>query len=370
LVSRAGVLAAWIALAALVGCSTEHGFGGTGADLAEQAGDLGLAAAGDLASSPSDLSGPPPDPALPGPFAVGVRTLMVTDAARGRTLPVDVWYPAGPGGTANEYRLEIFSITVAQIASPARRDAPALPGPWPAIMFSHGFGGIRFQSYFLTEHLASHGYVVLAPDHPGNTLADVGQLGNEAAQAQSAIDRPLDMISLLDHLPAAFSIDPQRVGITGHSFGGWTSLEVARRDSRFRVVFPLAPGFRKGSTPAFVAQLARPLAIFGGSKDETCSFAENQQAPYDVAQNPRFLVEILGAGHLDFSNLCEVALAKMFTKDGCDPASIDPMVVQARVQAIGTAFAHRYLRDDLRYQPFLEPAYVSALGQLTYSASP
>ena len=46
---------------------------------------------------------------------------------------------------------------------------PALGGPWPIILFSHGNQGIKEQSFFLTEHLASHGYLVVAPDHQYNT---------------------------------------------------------------------------------------------------------------------------------------------------------------------------------------------------------
>jgi predicted dienelactone hydrolase len=77
---------------------------------------------------------------------------------------------------------------------PLLAGATPAPGSWPVIVFSHGFGGIRFQSYFLTERLATHGFIVIAPDHPGNTLVDFAQLGDDAAQAQSAIDRPLDIL--------------------------------------------------------------------------------------------------------------------------------------------------------------------------------
>ena len=43
-------------------------------------------------------------------------------------------------------------------------------GPYPLIVFSHGNGGLGVQSFFLTEYLASHGYVVVCPDHTGNSL--------------------------------------------------------------------------------------------------------------------------------------------------------------------------------------------------------
>jgi predicted dienelactone hydrolase len=325
----------------------------------------------------ADATQPLYDPSQPGPWRVGVHTMQLTDPARARTFAVEVWYPVDPqhvDGSDNRYELDII-IPIASIASPARRDATPAPGTWPLVAFSHGYGGIRFQSYFMTEQLASHGFVVVAPDHPGNTLADFTQLGNAAATAQSAIDRPLDLIATIDaalagQLGVALPIDPARIGATGHSFGGWTCLEVARRDPRVRAVFPLAPGFRDGATPDFVATLARPVLFVGGSADHTCAFPANQQAPYDLAQTPKFLLEVMGAGHLDFSNLCEVPLAQQFVHDGCDPASIDPDIVHRRANTVATAFALRYLDDLVGYDPALGVGEVTALGNVTYTAAP
>ncbi len=333
----------------------------------------------DVPATPDATPEPDPvpvtDPTAVGPYAVGVKTIELTDPARGRSFEVDVWYPiaSATDGRANTYELDSFIGSIASIDSPARRDAQPAAGTWPLVVFSHGFGGIRFQSYFLTERLASHGIVVAAPDHPGNTLVDFAQLGDEGAQAQSAIDRPLDVLYTLDQAIAGtlgVTVDPDRVAATGHSFGGWTCLEAARRDSRIRAVFPLAPGFRNGATDDFVASLARPVLFVGGSRDDTCEFPANQQAPYDKAQTPKYLLEVMEAGHLDFSNLCEVPIAKQFVDDGCDPAHIDPAVVHARTNVVATAFALRYLRDEPAYDAYLAPAAVTALGNVQYWSAP
>ena len=315
-----------------------------------------------------DAARPLQDPNTVGPYRAGVKTLQLTDASRNRKLPIDVWYPVtDASGTSNTYKLDSPLGTIASIDSPARRNANPAAGAWPVIIFSHGFGGIRFQSYFLTERLATHGFVVVAMDHPGNTLVDFAQLGNEQAQAQSAIDRPLDVLFTIDHLASLnVPLDATRIATTGHSFGGWTSLEAARRDPRIDIVFSLAPGFRNGATDAFVADLARPLLFIGGSLDDTCEFPANQQAPYDKAQKPKYLLEVMQAGHLDFSNLCEVPIAKQFIDDGCDPAKIDPAVVQARTNRVATAFALRYLTDDPRYDAALADPAVLALGNVMY----
>lgn len=331
----------------------------------------------DGGSARDAASGPAADPAQPGPFAAGVRTVMMTDPSRNRTFAVDIWYPVDPatgGGRANEYQLQALGLTLASLSTPARRDGtPAAGGPWPLVIFSHGYGGVRFQSFFLTEQLATHGFVVAAPDHPGNTMADLILGGGNATQ--SSIDRPLDVLFVLEQMLAgtsgvAVTIDGSRVGVTGHSFGGWTALEVARRDPRFRVVFPMAPGFRNGSTPDFVADLARPIALFGGSLDHTCEFEANQHAPYNLAAPPKYLVEIMGAGHLDFSDLCEVPLAVSFANDGCNAQNVDPAIVRARASTLATAFAKRWLLADTRYDAYLDTSYVMGLGNLEYWRAP
>ena len=63
------------------------------------------------------------------------------------------------------YEPTTLSIHAYRKAKPAVRSAPV-------VAFSHGFFAIRFQSAFLMEHLARHGFVVIATDHPRNTILD------------------------------------------------------------------------------------------------------------------------------------------------------------------------------------------------------
>ncbi len=364
---------------ALAACSgggdVEEGTGGTSA--ANDAGGMGGGGMGGAAGDPGDDPAAEADPAAPGPYRVGVCTSHAVDSDRNREMDIDVWYPVAADakdGTPNEYELGGSFASLGKFPSPALRDAtPDVSRPWPAVLFSHGFGGVRFQSYFLTEQLASHGFVVIAPDHPGNRIQDVSDLGNDAAVAQSAVDRPIDMMFALELVEAGkacveVELDPDRVGITGHSFGGWTTLETTRREPRMKAAFPLAPGFRSGATPDMVEEISVPLLFFGGTEDHTTPFDANQQAPYDLASAPKHLVRIEGAGHLDFSNLCDVAVAKAFINDGCDPTKIEPKDVQSRVSTISTAFAHLYIAGHQFHDAFLEPKSVTALGKLTYQS--
>jgi predicted dienelactone hydrolase len=315
----------------------------------------------------SDAGGEDPlDPTTFGPYPVGVVTVELTDASRERTLPVEIWYPAdldAGAGTPNVYDLG----SIGELATAAMRDAAPATGNFPLVLFSHGFGGIRFQSFFMTEHLASHGYVVAAPDHVGNTITDLGSLGDEEAIAQSAIDRPLDLVFVLERLLAGEAgvdvlIDPARIATSGHSFGGWTSLETARQDDRIAAVFSLAPGFRETSTPADVAEIGRPIALFGGSEDGTTPFDTDQQPAYEAAAPPKLLVEVMGAGHLDFSDLCEIPEMAAIVDDGCDPTLIDPALVRSIVATVSVPWLGRYLLGDERWEPWLEDAALRALG--------
>jgi predicted dienelactone hydrolase len=315
-----------------------------------------------------------------GAYRAGVRTVELRDASRDRVLPVEIWYPIArdaTDGTANIYRIDLpLYGPVAAMCTPARRDAaPLSSGSFPLVIFSHGFGGIRFQSFFLTEFLATHGFVVAAPDHPTNTLADFARFGDDAVTAQSAVDRPLDVLFVRDALlrgidGLAIGIDPARIAVSGHSFGAWTAIESARRATDLRVVVPLAPGFRAPSTPAVSVELARPLLLFGGSEDRTTPFDTDQRPAYEAAVSPKALVRVLGAGHMDFSDVCGISTIEGFFDDGCDPARIDPAIVHDRVRVLVLAFLRRYLDGDPAADAWLEPAAVSALGDIEYTYAP
>jgi predicted dienelactone hydrolase len=158
----------------------------------------------------------------------------------------------------------------------AVRDAAATAGRWPLVAFSHGFGGHRRQSTFFCTHLASHGYVVVAVDHAGNTMTDVirralavragrekpdtgGVLGESMAHRPAdlafAIDRVLD--GSAGHLTA--HVDADRLATSGHSFGGWTALLTTSRDDRIRACVALAPA--GGRLPDVATPLADALEL-------------------------------------------------------------------------------------------------------------
>jgi dienelactone hydrolase len=204
------------------------------------------------------------DPFQRGDHPVGVQTFEVIDASRDRTLPVEFWYPASDAhrgqdlDPASQDRYQPMAIAP-ETSQAAVRDAAPRDGRVPLVVFSHGYGGERRQTTHFCTHLASHGFAVASPDHVGNTMADTFQ---QATQAQASLpdpqeaierfirDRPLDASFVIDRVLAGdgpVRVDPERIGITGHSFGGWTTLQTTARDTRIRAALPLAPA--GGSAP-------------------------------------------------------------------------------------------------------------------------
>jgi predicted dienelactone hydrolase len=199
------------------------------------------------------------DPFVRGRFPVGVRTIQAVDEVRNRLFPFEVWYPAAAQHVGQDIAPETRdSFTASPDDTPrsqmAVRDAAARPGSYPLIIFSHSSGGNRRQSTFLCTHLSSHGYLVAALDHSEVVAAELARQRVEtdeqkAARQQAWIaNRVPDIRFLLDHLLGSATwgsetkLDPTRIGIVGHSFGGWTALAAPDVEPRIHAVVALAPG--------------------------------------------------------------------------------------------------------------------------------
>lgn len=217
------------------------------------------------------------EPFARGPHPVGVRSATLHDASRDRSLAIEVWYPADAAHAGDDVdgdardRYELLP-GLPLVPQDAVRDARPAAGRWPLVAFSHGYGGHRRQSTFLCTHLASHGYVVAAVDHTGNTIRDVLEqtIALRAGRRipdfvdtllEFARHRPADASWMIDRVldggagGVAAHVDAARIGIAGHSFGGWTTLAVTARDPRIAAALPLAPA--GGNLPGFSAN---PLA--------------------------------------------------------------------------------------------------------------
>jgi len=161
------------------------------------------------------------DPFEPGEHEVRTRAVEAADAARNRLFPCVIWQPDGINARA----------------------------PFPLIVFSHSSGGDRRSATFLCSHLASHGYVVAAMDHSELVAEDLAPVADETTEQREArvdaviASRVPDVRFLIDHvLGAGLDVDPDKIGLVGHSFGGWTVLAVPEADMRVGSVVAMGPG--------------------------------------------------------------------------------------------------------------------------------
>ena len=294
------------------------------------------------------------DPRVPGPYGAGARVVSWTkpsanDPNVDRTLDTVLWYPTADAGTPNPTYNAILNASV-----------DASGGPYPVVLFSHGSCGFPLQSIFLSSLLASHGFIVVAPPHPGNTLSEFPTCGTIQAQVAAAVERPQDMIFVLDQILAADldpgsdffgSVDETRVAMTGHSFGGLTTYLVQPIEPRITAAIPMAAA--TGGT----VELSVPSLTMLGQIDSVVSNAGIRGA-YERSASPKWLVEIRDAGHYAFSNGC-------FPSPDCNPpTTLDQAEAHDAVLRWVVPFLHVTLRGDDAWAPLLEappsPTFVVA----------
>lgn len=192
-------------------------------------------------ASSTEPDGPRPDApsyALRGPHGVGYQSL-VTGEATAQPLEISAWYPAlNTAGATEEivYDIAIKDATwssdtplVAYGQALQNADLDDLNGPYPLVVLSHGFSFSATWYGNLAEHYASHGFVVLGPDHTEQYDPEFSDVW------KSVIDRPEDVKQTLDYAEAlnapggdmAGLIDMEHVALVGHSSGGYTVLAAA-----------------------------------------------------------------------------------------------------------------------------------------------
>jgi predicted dienelactone hydrolase len=341
-----------------------------------------------------------PDPSVKGPYPVGARTFHIDlkdNEGKPRTIRFEVWYPTteefrdGPFDSIKfyddapesiKYIIEKYKDSLPPIPTDVIRDAPIRldNGPYPMVLFSHGAYGVRFQSVFYTVPLASHGYVVVSPDHTGATLYNLLESDgyNMDDLFLSGLDRPLDMVSLLDEMLARNSdpeddfhnsIDADRVGISGHSFGGYTALQVAFDDPRIKAVVPQEPvttildlfGYKFADLPV-------PCMMQAAALDKTLPPEAEMHEPYLEMSTPKYYFELITGGHFTYSDICildlvyvandlGIADAENALSDGCADYNVPVAIAQPLINQFAIGFFNYYLRDSVgSHDYFTTPA--------------
>lgn len=359
-----------------------------------------------------------PELAALGANAVGVRTLELVDrnqldalafdpalknaTRRDRHLTVDLWYPiaAGERGPPATYTASLdaevpgTSVTFS-IPGIALRDAKPAGGHYPLVLVSHGRSNPTAALTWLTENLASKGYVVAAIRHEDPPYA------SGTSFAALALRRSLDIAFVAASLQSSLAreglVDPTHTALIGYSLGGYGVLSgagatldpdsaliakardgamllpftrggAARDSLRVRnlvAVVALAPA-GGGGLGAWgrdgLADIHAPLFLIAGDHDLTLDYASNARAFLDAATGAeRYLLTFRMAGHaIGFSPAPPAMRERLWDLDWFE----DPVWRKDRIVAINlhfiTAFLDRYVRDDKSRAPYLDVAVEDA----------
>lgn len=308
-----------------------------------------LLAAGMPARGTNIAMSPANDLSAGGPFAVQVLEFPnLTDVSRGRLVPIKV-------------------------------HLPSTDGPVPVIVVSHGGGGNWDANFAQAQHLATHGYAVLAVEHIGSntaiakrSLRIVANLEAMTRDANEVLGRPRDIRYAIDqaeqwsrtHEAMRGRLDMKRVGMLGHSYGAYTTLVVTGMRPALDWLKPtVAPGRGLGpdlrdervlcgvalspqgpGEPFFIdasyASLRTPMLGISGSKDpQQRAGPENRRRAFELwPDGDKHLVWLTDADHSAFSDSTG-AQQRMLP-------SATRAVVQPLVRAATVLFFNAHLKDD------------------------
>jgi dienelactone hydrolase len=312
--------------------------------------------------------------ALPEPTGehpVGTDVIVVTDADRGgRSVPVQLWYPAeSDEGQPAPYAPPATAAFLASTLAVPEADIEAIVthatlaqdvatgGPFPVVLFSPGYGATRTTYSGLVTDIASHGYIVVVTDHPGDgnlvefpdgsTVAATPPSEAEFDPAALVATRVADNEVVLAQLTRLASdagsrfrgnLDLERLAFAGGSLGGVTAAEAMRLNPRIVAGINL-----DGSMFGAVAEagLDRPFMLLGTAEaDETW--------PAFIEHTPSAVVlAVEGMAHGNFSDWPTLTTFRPSTEPR-EPYQVGPLdpARSSEIQATYiVAFLDKHLRD-------------------------
>lgn len=309
----------------------------------------------------------------PGGMQYRKQSLLLNDIRRNRIFPADIYLPQ-------------------------RSDRA------PLVAISHGLGSDRESYQYLATHLASRGFAVVVPEHPGSNAEQLKDLASGLVQditpPRELIDRPLDIKFLLDEVERAYGeqLNMQDVGIIGQSFGGYTALALAGaeidftqlpqkcdpdnpslnvsfliqcqalqlspqnynlRDERVRAAIAINPLASTIFGQAGLSKIQIPTAIVAGSADTVTPAVDEQILPFRaIAAADKYFVLLKGGTH--FSTI------GVGSRDIELPPQVlgpNPAIAYDYIKAIGFAFFATHVAGQSQYRPYLSATYAQLLSQ-------
>lgn len=326
-----------------------------------------------------------PDPRQPGPYGFQPKvTWQLHDQKRNRHFYVDVYQP-------KRWR----------------------NGQTPVVIVSHGLASRPEDFASIGEHLASYGYLVVLPQHPGSDFQQAQNLltglSREVFYNSEFIDRPKDISYLLDELERrnqtefAGRLNLTSVGAIGHSFGGFGVLAVAGaeidwqrlktecttpnnypntslllqcraldlpqenydfRDKRITAVFAMNPVNSALFGPTGLNKVNIPIVLLSGSYDPATPAVLEQIRTFPwIGSEEKYLILSDGQAHVDFSQL-DAGISDLIGSMG-DFTLPDPDLLNTYRDALLVPFFEYYQSQNQDYQPFIQSfsAYSQYLSQ-------
>ena len=291
----------------------------------------------------------------------------------------------------------------------------------PVVVISHGLGSDINSFVYLAEHLASHGFAVIVPEHIGSnaeTLEKIFAGFSRPVDGMAFINRPLDIKYLLDEMEEEIGSDLrwqgklnfQNVGIIGQSFGGYTALSVAGApldleqlrkdcqsedpklilnlsillqcqatnlvaeitpslaDERIKAVIAINPvsSLIFGTENKGLSEIKVPVMILASTEDFFAPPIPEQIYPFISLTTPeKYLVISEPGTHFSFIQEKEDVSIEL-PKKLIGP---DPNLAYPYLQALSVAFFQVYLQNQSQSLLYLSESYLQYLNQEPFTFS-
>jgi dienelactone hydrolase len=243
-------------------------------------------------------------------------------AASGLTLPIVtfVMYPTSEKERRNRYAFPYFEAMYGvfeDMLSPG--ESPDFPDPdkrYPLIILAHGAEAHGIYDVAHAQSLASHGYIVAVLNYGDERTAVAGTPNHHVKFLRPFLTKAV-LDSLVESDTFSAHIDTDNIGISGHSFGGFTAFAISGgpilgnassvSDARIKAISVAAPwvGGHYGGSEVFafgpdntgLGQVSAPTLCVFGTKDEATLASFILPATKKLS-GPTYVIELVDQPHI------------------------------------------------------------------------